>query len=47
MKRNHIHFAPGEPGDGQVISGELLILSVHCARNDHGIEIVIGNGNPT
>jgi len=22
MKRNHIHFAPGEPDDDQVISGK-------------------------
>jgi len=26
MKRNHIHFAPGEPGNDQVISGSIISL---------------------
>jgi len=27
MARNHIHFAPGEPEDDQVISGEIIARS--------------------
>ena len=38
MSRNHIHFAPGEPGEQGVISGQLQSYPLLLPRKSQGAE---------
>ena len=50
MKRNHIHFAVGLPGDNQIISGArhncevFIFIDIENAMND-GIKFFVSENN--